>query len=84
MENHFGSNVIHLIMKEVSSLVTGGTSVNTGHNNSLWKIFQDIYYRLDKFSETVDLLIGIWYCALKSSLAWKEASNEIPEIKNIL
>ena len=45
MENLIGSNVTNLIMKEVSSLVTYGTSVNTGHNNGLWKIFQDI--RLD-------------------------------------
>ena len=26
----------------------------------------------------------IWFCAHKSSLAWKAASNEIPEIKNML
>ena len=59
-------------MKEVSSLVTCGTSVNTGHNNGLWKIFQD--YRFEKFSETVALLLTILCCALKSSLAWKAAS----------
>ena len=69
-------------MKYNSSLVTDGTSVNTGHNNSLWKIFQD--YRLEKFSETVSLLLTIWCCAHKSSLAWKAASKEIPEIKNML
>ena len=40
MENLLGSNVTNLIMKEVSSLVTDGTYVNTGHNNGLWKIFQ--------------------------------------------
>ena len=35
MENLLESNVINLIMKEVSSLVTCGTSVNTGHNYGL-------------------------------------------------
>ena len=69
-------------MKDDSSLVTDGTSVNTGHNNGLWKIFQAC--RLKKFSEPVAPLITIWCCAHKSSLAWKAASNEIPEIKNIL
>ena len=69
-------------MKYNSSLVTDGTSVNTEHNNGLWKIFQD--YILEKFSETVALLLTIWCCAQKSSLAWKAASKEIPEIKNML
>ena len=76
MENLLGSNVTNLIMKEVSSLVTGGTSVNTRYNNGLWKIFQ--YYRLEKFSEPVDPLLTIYCCAYKSSLAWKVASNKIP------
>ena len=79
MENLLGSNVTNLIMKEVSSLVADGTFVNTGHTNGLWKIFQD--YRLEKFSEPVSPLLTIWCCAHKSSLAWKAASNEIPEIK---
>ena len=48
MENILGSNVTNLIMKEVSSLVTDGTSVNTGHSNGLWKIFQE--YILKKLS----------------------------------
>ena len=51
MENLLESNVINLIMKEISSLVTGDTYVNTGHNNGVWKISQD--YRLEKFSEPV-------------------------------
>ena len=74
-----GSNISNLIMKEVSSLVTDGTSVNIGHNNGLWKIFQN--YILEKFSEPVAPLLIICCSAHKSSLA---ASNEIPEIKNIL
>ena len=41
MENLFESNVTNLIMKDVSSKVTDGTSVNTGHNNGLGNIFQD-------------------------------------------
>ena len=61
--------------------MTYGTSVNTGHNG-LRKIFQ--YHRLEKFSEPVALLLIIWCCAYKSSLAWKAASNKIPEIKNML
>ena len=69
-------------MKEVSSLVKYGTSVNTGNNNGVWKIFQD--YRLEKLSEPVAHLHKIWYCAHKSSLALKAVGNEIPEIKNIL
>ena len=60
MENLLESNVIHLIMKDDSSLVTDGTSVNTGHNNCLWKIFRE--YRLEKFSETVALILTIWCC----------------------
>ena len=56
MENLLESNVINLIMKEVSSLVTG-TSVNKGHNYGLWKIFQD--YRLVTFSEPVAPLLTI-------------------------
>ena len=44
--------------------------------------------RLKKFSQPVALLLTIWYCSHKSSLAWKVylaiASNEIPEIKNML
>ena len=40
MEYLLGSNVTNLIMKDDSSLVTDGTSVDTGHNNGLWKIFQ--------------------------------------------
>ena len=82
MENILVSNVTNLIMKEVSSLLTDGTSVNTGHNNDLWNIFQE--YRLEKFSELVASLLIIWYCANKPSMEWKAASNEIPEIKNIL
>ena len=81
MENLLGSNVTNVIMKEVSSLVTDGTSVNTGHNN-LWNILQE--YILEKFSEIVAHLLAIWCCANKPSLAWKAANNEIPEIKNIL
>ena len=83
MENLLGNNVTHLGMKEFSSLVTDGTSVNTEHNNGLWKIFQDC--RLEKFSEPVAPLLTIWCCAHKSidlSLAWKASSNEIPEIRN--
>ena len=57
MENLLESNVINLIMKEVSSLVTDGTSVNTGNNYGLWKLFQD--YRLEKFSEPVSPLLTI-------------------------
>ena len=82
MENLLGSNVTNLIMKEVSSLVTDGTSVNTGYNNDLWNIFQE--YILEKFSELVAPLLVIWCCAHKSSLAWKAASNKIPEINNML
>ena len=82
MENLLGSNVTNLIMKEVSPLVTDGTSVNTRHNNGLWKIFQD--YRLEKFSEPVAPLLKIWCCAHKSSLTWKAVSNYIPEITNML
>ena len=81
MENLLGSNVTNVIMKEVSSLVTDGTSVNTGHNN-LWNILQE--YILEKFSEIVAHLLAILCCANKPSLAWKAANNEIPEIKNIL
>ena len=81
IENLLGSNVTHLIMKKVPSLVTDGT-VNTGHNNGLWKIFQ--YYRLETFSEPVAPILTIWCCAHTSSLAWKAASNKIPEIKNML
>ena len=47
LENLLKSNVINLIMKEVSSLVTGSTSVNTGHNYGLWKIFQDYIIYID-------------------------------------
>ena len=82
MINLLGSNVTNLIMKEVYLLVKDGTSVNTGYNNGLWKIFQ--YYRLEKFSEPVALIHTIWCCAYNSSLAWKLASNKIPEIKNML
>ena len=81
MENILGSNVTNLIMKEVSSLLTDGTSLNTGHNNDLWNIFQEYIFK--KFSYPVALLT-IWYCANKPSLSWKAANNEIPEIKNIL
>ena len=63
-------------------MMTYGTYVNDGHNNGLWKIFQD--YRLEKFSKPVSLLLTIWYCAHKSSLVWKAASNKIPVIKNML
>ena len=73
-------------MKEVSLLVPDGTSVNTGHNNGLWKIFQ--YYRLEKFSEPVygaiAPILTIWCCTYKSNMSWKAASNTIPEIKNML
>ena len=69
-------------MKEVSLLVTDGTYVNTGHNNGLWKIFQD--YRLEKFIEPLAPILAIRCCAHKSSLAWKAASNKVPEIKNML
>ena len=69
-------------MKDDSSLVTYGTSVNTGHNNGLWKIFKA--YRLKKFSESVAPLLTIWCCAHKSSPEWKAESNEIPDIKNML
>ena len=82
MENLPGRNVTNLIMKEVYSFVTDDTSVNTGHNNGLWKIFQ--YYRVEKFSEPVAHLLIIWYCAHISSMAWKAACNEIGEIKYIL
>ena len=35
-----------------------GIQDNTGHNNGLWKIFQD--YRLEKFSEPVaPILTGV-------------------------
>ena len=71
MENLLGSNVTNLIMKEVSSLVTDGTSVNTGNNNGLWNIFQ--HYRLEKFSEPVAPLLTIWCCAHKLRLAWSYA-----------
>ena len=81
MENLLGNSITNLIMKEVSSLITYGTSVNTGHNIGLWKIFQD--YRLEKFSEPIAPLLTIWCCAHKSSLTWKAAINEIPEIKNM-
>ena len=63
IENLLGSNVINVIIKEVSSLVTDGTSVNTGNNNDLWNIFQD--YSYEKFSEPVAPLITIWCCAHK-------------------
>ena len=82
MEYLLGSNLTNLIMKDDSSLVTDGTSVNTRHNNGLWKTFQAC--RLKKFSEPVAPLITIWYYAHKPSLAWKAANNEIPEIKNML
>ena len=57
MECLLGSNVSNLIMKEVSSLVTDDTSVNTGHHNGLGKIFQD--YRLEKLSDPVAPLLTI-------------------------
>ena len=82
MDNLLGNNVTNLIIIEVSSLVTDATSVNTEHNNRLWKIFQD--YRFEKFSEPVATLLIIWCCTHKSSTAWKAVSNEIPEIKNML
>ena len=78
MENLLGCNVTNLIMKEVSSFVTDGTSVNTGYNNGLWKIFQD--YRLEKFSEPVAHLLTIWCCAHKLSLAWKEQAKKYQKL----
>ena len=51
MENFLGCKVTNFIMKEVSTLVIDGISVNTGNNKGVWKIFQD--YRLEKFSEPV-------------------------------
>ena len=50
-------------MKEVSSLVIDGTSVNTGNNNGVLKIFQD--YSLEKVSEPVAPLFTILCCAHK-------------------
>ena len=82
MENLLESNVTNLKMKDVSSLVTNGTSVNTGHNNGLWNIFQD--YRLEKFSGSVAPILIIRCGTHKLSLTWKESSNEILEIKNML
>ena len=75
MENLLGSNVTDLIMKEVSSLVTNGTSVNTGHNNDLWNIFQE--YILEKFSELIAPLLAIWCCANKSGMEGIKQLNTI-------
>ena len=66
MENLLGSNVTSLIMKEVSSLVTDGTSVNTGHINGLWEIFQD--YRLENFSNPY--IIYLQYGVVNTSQVW--------------
>ena len=74
MDNLLGSNVTNLIMKEVSSLMTGGTSVNTGHNNGLWKIFQA--YRLEKFNEPVAPLLIIWLYAHTHVKSGMEGSKQ--------
>ena len=40
--------------------------------------------RLKKFSQPVAPLLTTWCCSHKSILSCKVASNEIPEIKNML
>ena len=62
--------------------MTDDIYVYIGHNNSLWKIFQD--YKLEKFSELVAPLLTIWCCAHQSSLAWKAARNKYQKLTNML
>ena len=66
MENLLRSNVTNVIMKEVSSLVTCGTSVNTGHNNGLWKIFKIIDWR----SSASQKLLYLQYGTVHLSQVW--------------
>ena len=82
IENLLESNVINLIMKEGSSLVTGGTYVNTGHTYGLWKIFQD--YRLEKFIEPVAPPTYNMILCSQFKSGMKASSNKISEIKKML
>lgn len=70
----------NLILSKISSLCTDGTNVNTGENNSLWKL-------IDEEAKTAGSkipLLKIWCAAHRAELAWKSAAAAIPEATRIL
>lgn len=75
-----GQEIYDFIMTYVSSIVTDGTNVNTGDENSLWKHFEDecLKYR------TVLPLNKFWCSAHRMELVWGDLTSKIKEVKRII
>lgn len=68
------------MLKNISSIVTDGTSVNTGERGRLSTLFKQKYGSL---KENNIPLITIWCAAHRSNLAWKDTSNSVSEVQHL-
>lgn len=86
LENTLGcQESANLVIRNASSLVTDGASVNTGEEAGLWSIFQKEKENLEKKAGAVKIpLIVIWCAVHRSALAWKSVTDTVLEVSHII
>lgn len=77
---YHGEDTYRLIMQKVSSIVTDGCSMNTGHRTGLW-----IQFESEMQKEGADQsLLKFWCSAHRMELVWGDLTNNFKQIKKAL
>ena len=72
-----------VIFKSISSIVTDGTSLNSGERNGLWKLIDDAIEKGVTHDDHIPLL-KIWCAVHRSQLAWKSVTSSIAEVNRLI
>lgn len=76
------------VCRNSSSIVTDGTSANTGEKGGLWTLFEEAFKKLTEQERengvTLPPLLKIWCASHRAELAWKEVCKSVPEVQKIL
>lgn len=68
-----------IILKKMSSFVTDGAFINTGHRSGLWTRIE----KKAKESGSLLKLLKVWCAAHRNELAWKSVTSSVKEVSGI-
>ena len=72
-----------IVLSKVSSIVTDGTSLNTGEKGGLWTLFETRRKEFCGKGVTLPPLLKVWCSAHRASLVWKATADSVPEMKEL-
>ena len=82
-ESTVGKNAFMKIFTQMSSLVTDGTSANTGEKGGLWTIMECMRKENSNSEAQRAPLLKIWCCVHRSNLAWHSVSDSVSDVSHI-